>query len=257
MIARRDCRAPLLCALCLSGCTQPSSGTDLFYAWDDRNVLCSDPIDDLEGVTRNWTTEEGRFRDASKRDMVTLVHAHQPDVTVSRDALERVFGWADQYGLDYVRFDELVPGKPRPGLAFAFDDDDVAGWLSVRDILMAHHARVTFFITRWDQMDDTKRAGIATLAADGHDIEPHTVDHPHALDYIAANGLDAYIANEVQPSLQVLAAAGYPTTSFAYPFGDHDDAIDRAVLAIPGIARVRTTPGECPGEDTPAATGED
>jgi len=221
-------------------------------------VLCSEPIDDLDGVTRNLTAEEGRFRDADKHAWVTLVHAHQPGVTVSRDMLETVFGWADQYHLDYVRFDELVDtGTPRGGLAFAFDDDDVAGWLSVRDILQEHHARITFFITRWDDMSDAVKQGIATLAADGHDIEPHTVDHPHATAYVEQYGISGYIDNEVVPSIQVLTAAGYHPTSFAYPFGDHDDAIDHAVLQVPGIQRVRTTPGECPGPGTAAAIGED
>src|SRR5207302_6697461 len=99
---------------------------------------------------------------------------------------------------------------------------------------------------RWFEMTDDQKAGIAMLAADGHDIEPHTVHHLHAKDYVAQHGLSAYIADEVTPSIQVLADAGYTPTSFAYPFGDHDDAIDHAVLALPGIARVRTTPGECP-----------
>jgi hypothetical protein len=250
-----------LFGLCLSACsTAPAAGpSDLYYAWDDRTVLCSDPIDDLEGVTRNWTAEEGRFKDAAKHDWVTLVHAHQPGVTVSRDALEMVFGWADQYKLDYLRFDQLTADhEPQTGgLAFAFDDDDVAGWLSVRDILDEHHAKVTFFITRWFEMTDDQKAGIAELAAEGHDIEPHTVHHYNAQDYVEAYGLDQYIEQEVQPSIADLTGAGYPVTSFAYPFGAHDDDIDNALLRVTGIQRVRTTPGECPGSDTSAAVGED
>jgi hypothetical protein len=231
---------------------------DLYYAWDDRTVLCSDPIDDLDGVTRDWTTEQARFEEAAKNNWVTFAHAHKPDVTVSRDALERVFGWADQYHLDYVRFDQLTPADgPRPGFAFAFDDDDVTGWLSVRDILEEHHAKVTFFITRWFEMTDADKQGIASLAADGHDIEPHTVHHLDAEQYVQTNGLDQYIAEEVLPSISDLTGAGYKVTSFAYPFGAHDTDIDHAVLDTVDIQRVRTTPGECPGANTPAAIGED
>jgi peptidoglycan/xylan/chitin deacetylase (PgdA/CDA1 family) len=225
-----------------------AGSADLFYAWDGRSVLCSDPVDDLEGVTRDWSAEQARFAEAAQNSWVTLVHAHKPGQTVSTAALERVFGWADEYHLDYVRFDELDPAHgPRPGLAFAFDDDDVTGWLSVRDILQAHHARVTFFITRWFEISGSDKAGIATLAADGHDIEPHTVHRLDAQDYVGSNGLSAYIADEVVPSITDLTDAGYAVTSFAYPFGAHDDAIDQAVLALPQIHRVRTTPGECPG----------
>jgi hypothetical protein len=251
-------------ALCLSaacgndvGAPPPAGagGPDLFYAWDDRTVLCSDPVDDLDGVTRDWSSEQARFELAAKNNWVTLVHAHEPGVTVSTAALERVFGWADQYGLDYVTFDELAPAAdPRPGLAFAFDDDDVAGWLSVRDLLAAHHAKVTFFITRWYEMDGSAKAGIATLAADGHDIEPHTVHHLNATDYVGSNGMADYLADEVTPSMTDLTGAGYKLTSFAYPFGAHTGEIDQAVLGLPGIARVRTTPGECPAGNGYAAT---
>ena len=239
---------PCVCLLVLvAACAAPHENSDEFFAWDDRKVLCSEPVDDLTGVTRDWAVEEGRFRDAEKHAWVTMAHAHVPGTTVSRDALERVFGWADQYHLDYLTFSELDAGAPmRPGLAFAFDDDAVDAWMSVRDIFQAHHARVTFFVTRWYLMTDAQKAELATLAADGHDIEAHTVHHPNALDYVKANGLDAYVQDEVLPSIQVLDDAGYHVTSFAYPFGAHDDEIDAAVLQH--IDRVRTTPGECPGQ---------
>lgn len=240
-----------------AGCAQPREPSDLFFAWDDRTVLCSEPIDDLTGVARNWATEEGRFRDAARRGWVTLAHAHVPGTTVSRDALERVFGWADQYGLDYVTFDQLVAGAPpRPGLAFAFDDDAVDAWTSVRDVFAAHHARVTFFVTRYALMTPAQQAELAQLARDGHDIEAHTIHHDDAVGYVAAHGLAAYVDDEVVPSIDVLDAAGYHVTSFAYPFGDHDAELDAAVLAH--VARVRTTPGHCPdaaGGDPPPDPG--
>jgi peptidoglycan/xylan/chitin deacetylase (PgdA/CDA1 family) len=241
----------LLLAALLSGCAAPHAPSDEFFAWDDRTVLCSEPVDDLTGVQRDWDVEEGRFRDAATHRWVTMAHAHIPGTTVSRVTLEQIFDWADADGLAYVRFDELVNGAPpRAGLAFAFDDDAVAAWMSVRDLLLAHHARVTFFVTRWFELTDAEKADLATLAADGHDIEAHTVHHDDAVAYVAAHGLDAYIADEVVPSIQVLEAAGYHVTSFAYPFGSHDEQIDAAVLAH--VARVRTTPGECPGDDTAA-----
>jgi peptidoglycan/xylan/chitin deacetylase (PgdA/CDA1 family) len=231
--------------LLVAACHHDTAPADLYFAWDDRRVLCSDPIDDLTGVTRNWTAEEGRFADAEKHDWVTMVHAHIPGTTVSTDALERIFGWADTYNLDYVRFDELVPDStPRPGLAFAFDDDAVDAWYALRPMFAAHHARLTFFITRWQDLTANELAELKQLSADGHDLEPHTVHHLNAVDYVAAHGLDGYLADEVLPSIQVMADAGYHATSFAYPFGVHDDAIDAAVLQH--VDRVRTTPGECP-----------
>ena len=72
------------------------------------------------------------------------------------------------------------------------------------------------------------------------------MNHIHADEYVAANGLDAYIANEVVPSIEVLNAEHFPSTTYAYPFGIHSAAMDERILQLPSIKRVRVTPGSCP-----------
>ena len=222
----------------------PSAPSDVYYKWDGRRVLCSVPIDDLTGVARNWTAEESRLKEASKQAWVTFAHAHIPGTTVSRDALDQMFTLADQNHLDYIRFSDMDSDPPQGGLAFAFDDNAIAEWLSVRDLLQAHHAKVTFFVSKWQDLTPDDLRGIATLAADGHDIEPHSVNHVHAVDYVSQHGVADYVQQEVVPSIEAVNNAGYHATSYAYPFGEHDEAIDAAVLQV--IGRVRTTPGECP-----------
>ena len=104
---------------------------------------------------------------------------------------------------------------------------------------------MTFFVTRYTEMSPLEHAELAMLAADGHDLEPHTVHHIHGPAYVAANGIDAYLTDEVLPSFQVLIDAGYPApTTMAYPWGERTDEIDKAVLQH--VAKVRTTPGPCP-----------
>jgi hypothetical protein len=100
-------------------------------------------------------------------------------------------------------------------------------------------------VCRYETITDEERAGIDVLAADGHDIEPHTVHHLHGNEYVREYGLDQYMTDEVLPSMKVLADAGYPSSTFAYPWGEHTHDVDEAILAT-GIQRVRTTPGECP-----------
>ena len=173
-----------------------------------------------------------------------MFHAHVPGASVSRDALERLFTLADQFGLDYVGFDELDPATPRAGLAFAFDDNATDAWLSALDIIEAHHARITFFVTRWPTMTDQDHANVHHLFDLGHDIEPHSVNHIHADEYVAENGLQAYVDNEVLPEQMLLNAEGFPSTTYAYPFGIHSAEMDTAILEH--IQRVRVTPGSCP-----------
>ncbi len=233
----------VLVAACTT--TKTSHAPDyLGYAWDDRRVLCSDAIDDLDKPV-NWPFIDDQLKAAHEHGWVVLLHAHIPGTTVSTDALTHVLDKADAEQLAYYTFRDLVPGGKGGGLALSFDDNSPDAWMTVRALLAQHHAHVTFFVSRWQDMTPANHTEIGVLHSDGHDIEPHTVDHPHALDYIAANGMDAYINDEVLPSFQVLTDAGFPAASaFAYPFGEHDAALDDRMLEI--VAKVRTTPGECP-----------
>ena len=233
-----------LVAVCaaLTACRDESGP---IYPWDDRRILCSQPVDDIS-QTAPWGLVEDQMRDAEQTSSVLLLHAHTPGESITTAAIERVLAMADEHHLAFLTFRELVPGAtPRAGLALAFDDNGIDAWFSVRDLLAAHGAHVTFFVTRWYSRSDEERAELRTLAGDGHDVEPHTVNHLHAPQYVRDHGLDAYLADEVVPSIDGLVQAGYPPpNTFAYPFGEHTSELDAAILAI--VPRVRVSPGTCP-----------
>jgi hypothetical protein len=213
------------------------------YEWNDRRVMCSFAVDDLSPSTSRLLLED-EIQYAADQQRVVLVHAHIPDVTISRAQIEHVLTLADQAGLEYLGYDDLVPGPRRAGIAFAFDDDAVDAWLTIRDQLTAHHARVTFFVTRFEELTDEQRFGLDRLAADGHDIDAHSVNHIHAPDYIRDHGVEAYVNDEVLPSLDVLTARGFHPTSYAYPWGQYTDAANELILQH--VARIRLTLGTCP-----------
>ena len=224
----------------------------LSYTWDDRRVLCSESVDDMT-QTLNWDRIESQIAQAERERWVTMMHAHQPGITISIDAIDKLLTMADDHHLDYVTFSELTPdGMPRGGLALAFDDDDVEGWFLLRDTFKAHGVRLTFFVTRWHELTTIPGADgvpseldmLAILATDGHDLQPHSVNHLNAPNYVQAHGLAAYLADEVLPSIQVMADAGFHPTTFAFPFGATTEEINAAVLQQ--IDKVRTTPGPCP-----------
>jgi hypothetical protein len=229
-------------ALALGGCHEPSY---LSYDWSPRQVLCSDSYDDLSAEAP-WALIEDELEYAHDAQRVALFHAHGPGQTVSIDAIERIISLAEKNHLEFLEYKDLVPGPRRAGVALAFDDNWVDQWLGIRDLLTSHDVRATFFICRYEIITDAERAGIEVLAADGHDIEPHTVHHLHYPEYVQEYGLDQYMTDEVLPSMQELDNAGHPASTFAYPFGQHTKEADDAILAVPGILRVRTTPGECP-----------
>ncbi len=232
---------------CLAGLAAGCHDADwLMYGWDDRRVLCSGSVDNLGGgVDRSFV--EQSFEHAYHHNSVALFHAHVPGVTVSREMIEWLLVTAEAHHLDFVGYDELDQVHPsRAGFALAFDDQAVEEWSSVRDLFSAHAARVTFFITRFRRYTDEMKDGLLQLAADGHDIEAHGVEHLHSGDYVAAHGLDAYVDNEVEPSIEVLRTSGYAPTTFAFPFGEASETTWNRVLSLEGVRRVRLSLADCP-----------
>jgi peptidoglycan/xylan/chitin deacetylase (PgdA/CDA1 family) len=238
----RVCAAVVVMSAMLAGCRDEHW---LTYPWDDRRIVCSDSMDDLSHIAP-WDLAEEEMQIAERTDSVALFHIHNPGHTVSIDAIQRLLLMAEQHHLAFVTFREFTPGaEPRAGLALSFDDNFIDDWFGVRDLLAARGAHVTFFVTRWYSRSDEERAELRQLYDDGHDVEPHTVNHLHAPVYVREHGLAAYMADEFQPSIDGLVAAGYPApAAFAYPFGEATDELNAAILQV--VPRVRVSPGSCP-----------
>jgi len=215
----------------------------LQYSWDDRRVLCSQSVDDLTQGSE-WDTARDQLDIARENGTVALLHAHVPGETVTVAGLEEFFTDVAAAGLDYVTYPELVPGERHAGVALAFDDQNIESWYGIRELMQTHDARVTFFVSRFAGLSAEQRGLLAELAADGHAVEPHSVNHLNAETLIPMIGLDAYIAEEVLPSITILEDAGYHPTTFAYPFGRNSSAADEAILKL--VDKVRVSPGPCP-----------
>jgi polysaccharide deacetylase len=197
----------------MAGCNDESRL--LQFGWDDRRILCSTNIDDITKVP-SWDLIEDAISVAHDDRSVAMLHTHAPGETVSTAALERVLGLADDHGLSYFTFSDFKGGaEARPGLALSFDDAAIDGWYGIKDMLAAHRARVTFFVTRYTNWTDEGKLRLAELAAAGHDVQAHSVNHFDAVKYVSEHGLDAYLADEALPSIDVLIADGFPVTSAA------------------------------------------
>jgi peptidoglycan/xylan/chitin deacetylase (PgdA/CDA1 family) len=239
MTARRMILSVLVIAL--SACEFNDA---LYFGWDDRRVLCAQSLDDFVYLI-DLQRVLGHLDDAAAHQEVYSVYAHVPGMTISYELIDRLLDEAVSRHLSFVTYhDMLDPSNPRGGLALAFDDARVDEWFSLRDTLRRHGAHVTFFVTRYHEFSEQGRAELAQLAADGHDIEAHGVDHLNATAYAASSSVDAYVTDQVLPSIEILRGDGYPATVFAYPFGAHNDQLDRVILEHTDL--VRTTAGPCP-----------
>lgn len=217
-----------------------------FYNWDERKVHCAIDIDSYARIS-TASIETGLDR-AQERGEVLELYTHNPGTTITWDAVEAVLAGAQARGLAYVTYADMVEGK-RPsggGLALSFDDLYLNSWLAGRDLFKRYDARLTFFIAHWTA---SARDGIRSLAADGHDIEAHSVNHLRGPVVVEERGLEAYISEEVVPSIQVLRDEGYGAQVFAYPYGARTNETDRAILEHVSLLRSVTFTWDSPAID--------
>jgi hypothetical protein len=226
--------AVVLALIACHGKTEHNDFGPRFFSSGAR-VQCS------KGVDRDheWKHEALAASLETARDKGIVLHTYGHAPKLDLDEYLPDFDWATTNGVPLVTFAELAAGHSGAGWAFTVDDDEVDTWYSWRDKLRAHHAKLTFFVTRFDRLTARQKQELHELAADGHDIEAHGKAHENAVDYVAAHGLDAYLSDEVRPSKDALMLEGYSPIAFAYPYGAHTAAIDEALLRE--FKLVRTT----------------
>ena len=213
---------------------------------------CAVDIDSSAHNNDHPSLDSGLDRALDRGEVVEL-YAHHPGDTVAIADLEYVLAGAKARGLDFITYEQFGdPNQtPRPGLALSFDDTSIAAWHDQLPLFAQYGAHVTFFVSRYTHLTDAEHAELHELANDGDAIEPHTVLHLRAPEYVEQRGVEAYLDEEFQPSLDVLLAEGYQPTTFAYPFGSRTDETDRALLGRIQLLRsvaftVDVDRGPCP-----------
>jgi hypothetical protein len=222
-----------------AGCQSPIDQVDSAYSkpGDRRAMHCTI---DIDSVTQNdLASIDGGLDRAKDRGEVLELFAHDPGATVGWDVIDHVFAGAQARGLSWVTYADFAAGTVPAGggLAFAFDDDHVDHWMDGRTMFAKYGARLTFFLTRYTRLETSQKEGVAQLSADGHDIEPHSVNHLREPEYVEDYGLDALMNDEVLPSMTVLQDQGFTMSAYAYPFGARTDEIDKAILEHVSVLR--------------------
>ena len=116
---------------------------------------------------------------------------------------------------DYMDGTAELPSRP---VVLTFDDSWAAQW-QVASILEAHGFRGVFFVIAGaSQLSDGQ---IKALSDRGHEIEAHTMTHPHLTQLS-----DGQVAWQVEASKARLeAVTGRPVDFMAYPYGDFDGRV--------------------------------
>jgi hypothetical protein len=232
-ICRRACRAAWIAigswglASAATACGDNRYRNPPYFNWDSTAAVGAFDLDHLAGDDRG-------VRDAVDSvlgsDSVVLFYGHDPPRGTTYEAIEGLLDRAEHDGLAVFTFADLAAGTARrAGICLSFDDHDVDAWYAMRELLARHHAHVTFFVTEYAQLTPDQRARLHALYGDGHSIEAHGVHHLAATAYIAAHGLQAYLDDEVQPSIDILRADGFAPVAYAHPGGAHTRQLDEAL----------------------------
>jgi peptidoglycan/xylan/chitin deacetylase (PgdA/CDA1 family) len=120
-----------------------------------------------------------------------------------------------------------TPAPPTRTVVSLTFDDGLAEQYAARSVLAAHGMHGTFFVNS-GRIDTTSAyltlAQLRDLAADGNEIAGHTVQHA---DLTALSTDEA--TREVCNDRTNLLSWGFQPTSFAYPYGHYNAAVERIV----------------------------
>jgi peptidoglycan/xylan/chitin deacetylase (PgdA/CDA1 family) len=235
--------------LACAGCHESLDDVDGIFSSAPRSVYCAVDLDTVAGNDLS-SIHAGLLRARDRAEAIHL-YAHSPGSTVPLDKFEAVLADANALGLPFVTYADLAAGaEPGAAVVLSLDDQDIDAWTALRPMFAAHQVRATFFVTRYYLFTDLGRAELHQLAADGHDIEAHTVNHLRAPDYVTDRGLEAWLDTDALPSISALSDDGFPPpVAFAYPFGARTDETDRAMLDHVAVLRSVVFPFSAPVAD--------
>lgn len=213
----------------LAACADPTSElSEVYYRGPGQRVLCAVGIDERRNDVASIESGLDRARDEG---VVVQLYGHVPGGTLPLATLEATLAGARARGLASFTYRDFAAGRPaEAGIALSLDDDAVEAWASVAPMFETYEVRATFFITRYHRFTAAQRARLQELAAAGHDVEAHGVEHLRAPEYAETFGLAAYVADEVAPGVAALRADGHDPVAFAYPFGARTGELDRTLL---------------------------
>ena len=113
------------------------------------------------------------------------------------------------------------------GILLAFDDYNPENWSRYFDFFEQQGVSVTFFVSLEAPTDFCFEA-----MERGHDIGFHTVSHKNVLELS-----EEEVQQQVIDPIERFRQSGIELSSFAYPYGGHNDATDEKLLAYYKVIR--------------------
>lgn len=132
------------------------------------------------------------------------------------------------------------------GVILSFDDAYVDEWAEADAALKKYGWRATFNVCRIDSIGAPQIQKLLQMQKEGHEIAGHGYHHYNAVKFVQQNGIDAYMQQEINPMIVSMKKKGFNVTSFAYPYGERSEELDKALSPEFKIIRGRAFGGELP-----------
>ena len=142
--------------------------------------------------------------------------------------------------------DKKEPKPYKAGVILSFDDAYVDEWAEADNALKKYHWKATFNVCRIDSIGAPEIKKLLQFQKEGHEIAGHGYHHYNAVKFVQQNGIDAYMKQEINPMIASMKKKSFKVTSFAYPYGERSDALDKALSSKFKIIRGRAFGGEIP-----------
>ncbi|MFV8375644.1 polysaccharide deacetylase family protein [Flavobacterium sp. LB1P71] len=133
-----------------------------------------------------------------------------------------------------------------PGVLLSFDDTSINEWYKADKILHQYSWKATFCVSKINTLNHSEIKKLLQLQKEGHEIAGHSLHHFDAPKFVTKNGINAYMNQEINPMLALMHFYSFKVTSFAYPFGFRNPAIDIALFKKFKIIRGTTYGAEDP-----------
>jgi len=141
---------------------------------------------------------------------------------------------------------KIEPKPYKAGVILSFDDAYVDEWAEADSVLKKYHWKATFNVCRIDSIGAPELKKLLQFQKDGHEIAGHGYHHYNAVKFVQQHGIDAYMNQEINPMIASMKKKSFHVTSFAYPYGERSDALDKALSPKFKIIRGRAFGGESP-----------
>ena len=126
---------------------------------------------------------------------------------------------------------DVTSGGNTPGaIALTLDDYSIDNWYSYINVLDSLGVKATFYISNYKVLTGKQKDKLHDIQKRGHEIAFHSTNHVNFVKYADSAGWNKLIKKEIADGLRMMNNDGFYPTTFAYPYGQHNDKLDKLLL---------------------------